>query len=231
MSGRIHVNDDNRALPCHAKSPQDCEFYRGEADPRHFTSMTEALAYCEQANEERYAQTGTLRAVPRPPHPKPVYRPKPPLRGAFKHGQVKRTAGQVKKHVSQMDDAEVEQVCAKLRGCTRMNSSRHLKDKMETEGLSIDPKLVFATVRQAGRENIIEYNERTYPDGGVSKRVLLRSTETRMVEVDGKPEPCHLCFVTDTRTWTMVTAYWNRADDHHNNIDMSRYDGDLQIHF
>lgn len=141
-------------------------------------------------------------------------------------GKVKKTEGQIKKHRSQMSNEEVEFLTHRVKEVSgfyelhpHLLNSKRLFKLLTMERLLHTPNL---------EDCIIEYNQR-----GADKRVLLRSTFTTHVLLEkkgvSKMTDAHLCLVIDIYTGIIITAYWNEADDHHDNLDMRRYNGDLII--
>ena len=144
----------------------------------------------------------------------------------IRRGQVKTTENQIKKHISQMTSDETAFIAKRLKMVYAnykwhphfLNSSR-LFNMMTVERLLISPNI---------QDCIIEYNQR-----GNDRRVLLRSTFSSNVtlEKDGKSyeADANLCLVIDIYTGVIVTAYWNEATDHHDNVNMKRYNAELKI--
>lgn len=144
----------------------------------------------------------------------------------IQRGRVKNTENQIKKHVSQMTPEEKAFISKRLKMVYAnykwhphfLNSSR-LFNMLTVERLLISPNIT---------DCIIEYNQR-----GDDKRVLLRSTFSSHVtlEKDGESyeADANLCLVIDIYTGVIVTAYWNEANDHHDNVNMKRYTADLKI--
>lgn len=151
--------------------------------------------------------------------------------GSFKNGEVSVTDGQIKKHREQMTSAEIEHVLSSVRNLPRLRLSRHLKEKMESERLTIDPKMMGRLLRNPKVENLVEYNSTPDREGKRHGRVLLRTTETTTVTVKGRREVCNLCFVVQPDTKQIITAYWNRASDQHKTVDWSRYSDNLPVQF
>ena len=144
----------------------------------------------------------------------------------IQRGRVKKTQNQTKKHVSQMAKEEI--LFLKRRIKLVYNSykwSPHfLKSSRLFNMLTIERLLMTPNIEDC----IIEYNQRDN-----DKRVLLRSTFSSNVtlEKDGKNymADANLCIVIDIYTGEIITAYWNEVGDHHDNVNMSRYDSRLKI--
>lgn len=146
-------------------------------------------------------------------------------KGTFKHGQISTTAGQQKWYAEQLDEDTLDELKFILQQtcCWRgWYLSNHLKTKIRSGELTIDEELINQTIASFA---IIEYNQ-TPRRGHTERRVLLRDytlvksiriTKTRTVLAN-------LCFVINIDTGCIVTAYWNDANDNHNNINMSRYE-------
>lgn len=149
--------------------------------------------------------------------------------GVFKHGQVRVTDGQRKKHVSQMSDYELQRLCRKIKPVKRISASRHLKQKVENNEVSFTYKMVWDVINNIHKTHIIEYN-RTSFKGVQESRVLLRTQKSFPVEIGGKGEVrCNLCFVLSLDSGRLITAYWNEVSDNHKSINTDRYDETLVI--
>lgn len=150
----------------------------------------------------------------------------------IQRGRVKRTNGQVKKHVKQMSGSEIQFLARRLKlvsGSYKF-SSHFLKSERLFNMLTIERLLNSPDIKDC----IIEYNETpSSKKGVVGKRVLLRSTFSRKVLLEKKGKEllteANLCMVIDIYTGEIVTAYWNEAGDNHHNIDMRRYNEQLTI--
>nr|DAF84385.1 MAG TPA: hypothetical protein [Caudoviricetes sp.] len=141
----------------------------------------------------------------------------------FQKGSIKKTAGQRKKHYTQLTNEDYKVLRNKLaivrqqwlrRGITL---SYHLQDKMmkgETT-FSLDEAMKCIMYGQ-----IIEYNTTD-----TDKRVLLRSTQT--ISHEGKL--VNQCIVVSLKTFRVVTSFLNYADDNHTSINLDRYDETLEV--
>lgn len=149
------------------------------------------------------------------------------LVATYKRGQVSRTRNQRKWLAAEMDADDRSQI-AKDYTDSVLNSnkvvfkSRHLREKERRGELSVPDDVVRETLR-AFDKSFIEYSETRKRDG-VSRRVLLRNNDVaRKVRVRGREQDANLCIVVDVDTCCLVTAYWNAANDHHSNLNRSRY--------
>lgn len=151
----------------------------------------------------------------------------------IQRGRVKKTKGQVKKHVSQMSKEEIQYLARRVKLVSgsykwtahSLDSSR-MFNMLTVERLLNSPDL---------EKCIIEYNETPSKKrkGFIEKRVLLRSTFSKEVLLNHKGtsslEEANLCISIDIMTGVVVTAYWNKVTDNHKNIDMRRYNKTLRI--
>lgn len=149
--------------------------------------------------------------------------------GKFKFGYIKKTNNQVKKHVSQMTDKEKSRILRNVKQIPNLYLGGHVFRKVEEDGLSFEPIQIVEVLRDVKKENIIEYN-RTKRYDTVDNRVVLRSTKNYLVDISNYgAQECNLCFVLSTVTGRIITVYWNKAEDSHDSIRMSRYDANLQV--
>lgn len=150
-------------------------------------------------------------------------------KGKFKVGYVKRTQGQKKKHISQMTSQEVDVIHEGIDNLSKLYASQHVIRKIKNDGLWFTSDMVVEVLTNFSAENIIEYNVSQFY-GKLDRRVLLRSSESYPVLIDGKGKvDCNLCFVLSLDRGALVTVYWNEAGDNHSNIDMNRYDETLTV--
>lgn len=77
-----------------------------------------------------------------------------------------------------------------------------------------------------GAYDIIEYN-RTRGQG----RVLVESWNVFPVDIDGKIVNCVMKVVIEPKTAQIITVYYNSVDDTHKNLNMKRYNKDLEVIF
>ena len=149
--------------------------------------------------------------------------------GKFKHGQVKRTDGQRKKHVSQMSEYELHRLCRRIKGLKRLRASSHLSQKVKRKEISFTYDMIWDVLKNIHKSHIIEYNLTMFNEQEES-RVLLRTHKSYPVQIDGKGEVrCNLCFVLSLNRGNIITAYWNEVDDNHTTINLERYDENLKI--
>lgn len=59
----FHVNDKDEAKTCRAKSPENCRFYHGDTDARHYETVEEAQQFIEQKLEQEF---GNIKADKKP---------------------------------------------------------------------------------------------------------------------------------------------------------------------
>ena len=147
-------------------------------------------------------------------------------RGTFKRGQVSETRNQTKWLASQLSEDARHDICASM-AYTLMTTtpylSRHLRDKVSSNELTVDMQTIRETL-DGMEANMVEYNE-TVRFGKTERRVLLRDYGiVHTIMVGNRRVPSNLCFVINIDTACIVTAYWNRAHDRHDTLDERRYE-------
>lgn len=133
---------------------------------------------------------------------------------------------QVRKHVSQMSEHEINYL-QNILGETwanvqRLNLSYHLRDKIASERTVYSRTLALDCLRDF-RECLFEYNVKTYENGNQSARVALRSKG----QIKHKGKWCNQIIVVDIMSCVVVTSYLNEVNDHHETIDWSCYNENL----
>ena len=147
-------------------------------------------------------------------------------KGNINRGYVKTTVNQKKKHYTQMSKEELTFLKSQIQNIKDIKPSWHLENKASIEYKMED---VFKVVTDSDLENrIIEFNV-TPSRGALDKRVLLRSKEVYLVDIDGKEVDCNLCFVISLKSHQLITVYYNEYNDSHDTIDWKRYDENLKI--
>ena len=126
-------------------------------------------------------------------------------------GQVKKTDGQIKKHVSQFTEKEFRFLNSIVRG-RKTQLSHHAK--LRTSELNISCNKIKESLKSF---NIIEFN---YKEVIQEARVLIRSTKEFRLD-DG--QIYNLCCVISLTENHIVTLYWNLAKDDHSTINFDRY--------
>lgn len=151
------------------------------------------------------------------------------LYGKINIGKVKRTNKQVKKHYTQMTMIEKEFLKNKLHNLNKENIyvSKHLANKFIGYSLDIVKELPF---RDDVIDLIIEFNS-TPMNEYIDKRVLLRTNESYIVDINGVLEECNLCIVYSIINGKIITAYWNLNEDNHKTVNWNRYNENLEIIF
>lgn len=144
-------------------------------------------------------------------------------------GVVKETVGQRKKHVSMMSKAELNYLSNRVR---ILSNKWELTSHFLKNNRVVKDEFIHALLKDASKDLIVEYNEKT-TKYGVNKRVLLRSSFAVpvLLEIKGIQDFvfANLCVVVDIKTGDVVTAYWNRVSDNHQTIQLSRYDETLRV--
>lgn len=149
--------------------------------------------------------------------------------GKFKKGYVKKTFNQKKKHVSQMTDKDIDIITNRLNNLTRLYCTKHVISKIKNDNLWFSSDMIVDVIEDVSEENIVEYNVSPF-FGEMDSRVLLRSTESFLVDISGNgPVYCNICFVISLDRGAIVTVYYNAEYDNHTYLDMSRYDQSLKV--
>lgn len=137
----------------------------------------------------------------------------------FQIGTVKKTQGQVKKHMSQFTPNEVKQVYSAKEHVKKLwlkrgiKISYHLQDKIRSGETKFSYEMTMKTMLNS---TIVEYNET-----GSDKRILLRSHYGANDNVQ--------CIVVSLLTGKVITSYLNKSYDNHKTLDPRRYDKKLKI--
>ena len=155
------------------------------------------------------------------------------MKGIYNIGDIRRTEGQDKKHISQMTEAEKKYLKDKIKSIDRkdITLARHLTNKQKNIGFKMK-NIIEVLNEENVDELIVEYNE-TPTNGVIDKRVLLRGDKSYNVRFESEKgsfiSPANICFVVLLDTYRVVTAYWNKTEDSHRTINWSRYNKDLKI--
>ncbi|WCS66458.1 hypothetical protein [Enterococcus phage DEfc27b] len=143
----------------------------------------------------------------------------------FQIGTVKKTQGQVKKHITQCTPQEKEQL-NKAKDRVKdlwlkrgIKTGYHLQDKIRNG----ETKFSYLRAMEAMMHGeIIEYNET-----GADKRVLIRSGIGYVGEsID---DIVVQCIVVSLFSGKVITSYLNKASDRHKTLDPRRYNKNLKI--
>lgn len=59
----FHVNDKGDAKPCRAKQPENCKYYQGENDTRHYETVSEATEATEKRLQTEYGDNAPKKEV------------------------------------------------------------------------------------------------------------------------------------------------------------------------
>jgi hypothetical protein len=148
-------------------------------------------------------------------------------------GKVKQTKDQKKKHVNQMTKEEIAYLKKQIMlfPTWKAKMSKHLKRKMVTLNLNDVEDMLLD---RKAEDFIVEYNETPLETGGTDRRLLLRSTKSQKVKFKTRNNrmveaQANLCFVISLDHFEIITAYWNKVTDDHENIDWKRYSQHLTI--
>lgn len=145
--------------------------------------------------------------------------------------EIRETAGQKKKHVTQFTAVErhdLEKVIRKvLRKWLRTGiaTTKHLKNKVINHETQFSYRLTMETMLN---HEIIEYNVT-----GSDRRVVLRSkTPHSFITPYTSDTTGNLgvqCIVISLNSGKVVTSYINLLEDDHKTLDTRRYDKNLKI--
>lgn len=155
------------------------------------------------------------------------------LKGICNVGDVRKTEGQDKKHISQMTEAEKKYLKDKIKSIDRkdITLTRHLTNKRKTIGFKMK-NIIEVLNEENVDELIVEYNE-TPTNGVIDKRVLLRGGKSYNVRFESEKgsfiSPANICFVVSLENYRVVTVYWNKTKDSHKTMNWNRYNKDLKI--
>lgn len=107
---------------------------------------------------------------------------------------------------------------------------QHIKDKIKNSEISQEDEIIQLTIDEflSNKPNshklLVEYNEKIDAAGLLDRRILLRSTIDKMVEIKNKGNmKCHYCFSINIDRGEVVTTYWNAVRDTHHSLDPSIY--------
>lgn len=133
---------------------------------------------------------------------------------------------QVRKHVSQMSFHEINYL-QNILGETwanvqRLYISNHLRDKIASKRTVYSRTLALDCLRDF-RECLFEFNLKTYENGEQSARVALRSKG----QFKHNDKWYNQIIVVDIMRCVVVTSYLNEVNDHHDTIDWSNYNENL----
>lgn len=143
----------------------------------------------------------------------------------FQKGTVKKTQGQVKKHASQCNTKELDQLENALNRVQDLWLKRgiktgfHLQDKIINGETEFSYKRAMETMLNPV---IVEYNET-----GKDRRILIRSKVGHV----GKTidDVVVQCLVVSLLSGKIITSYLNKASDRHETLDLRRYNKNLKI--
>lgn len=153
----------------------------------------------------------------------------------IKAGKVKFTNNQIKKHYSQINNEEFEYIENILKNMKRLYLTNHLKNKIIWNAIDFaDIDICEYILDKLNEDNlsrfIIEFNRVEDKRLGNSNRVLLRFDDNVYVlNKNNNRLKCNICVVLNLNTNQIITAYFNKANDYHVNINMNRYDEKLDV--
>lgn len=150
------------------------------------------------------------------------------------NSQRRTSENQVKIHFSQMkkEDLVFLKEWAQSMPIETMRISRHARNK---DDVSFNPWHMKEILEKKNLEDlIVEFNKKFHREG-FTQRILIRDDEAELVEIvdkrTGRREEvmANLCFVIDLSTWTLITTYWNKAEDNHRTMNWAYYNANLMI--
>lgn len=156
------------------------------------------------------------------------------LIGKDEANTLRKTKHQQKKHISQMTPEEIKVIKKIVFRSLNANNNRikistHVIDKMIDKRTDYEVRAV-RTMLEHLDQHLIEYSHKTKNRVNVYKRrILLRSSEEFDVFLDDVVQPANLCVVLDIDTCTVITTYFCKANWHHPNLRMKRYNANLKI--
>lgn len=139
--------------------------------------------------------------------------------------EIRETAGQRKKHVTQFTPVERHDLEKVIRKVLQkwlkhgIATTKHLKNKVINHETQFSYRLTMETMLN---HEIIEYNVT-----GSDRRVVLRSKTPHLIMSVGNLGV--QCIVISLNSGKVVTSYINLLDDEHKTLDTRRYDKNLKI--
>ena len=136
--------------------------------------------------------------------------------------KVKESVAQTKKHWSQFSDTEriLLECCVNNLSNNYITVSEHAKTHIPFFNHHFAKDVLNSC-------DIIEFNVTQRQD--IQCRVLVRSKKTFPIKENGCTKQGNICMVVELKTCRVISTYANYADDTHSSINMSRYDGELNI--
>lgn len=133
---------------------------------------------------------------------------------------------QQKKHVSQLTDMEKELITHQLITHTFLQTltiSEHLQEKILFGEVDLIEPMIDSIIDHP-ETSLIEYS-RLHKEN----RVLLRSPLNYPMFINGSLHKTSLCIVINLNTSEIVTAYFNKTNDQHDNLHTEDYDAYLTV--
>jgi hypothetical protein len=116
-----------------------------------------------------------------------------------------------KKHFRQMSNTEINYLLSKARSVLAVNVTGYCLERLKQRKASVGD---IMHVLQTGY--LVEYHKKD-----TDNRILLRGTKRFGNDV--------LCVVLSLNSNKIITAYFNRYDDHHYTLDESAYNKHINI--
>lgn len=154
--------------------------------------------------------------------------------GSTKTGQLGTDDKQIKVHRRMLSRLHLGNLKNILRYTLSEQSfiyGEHVKEKFRKREISREDEIIqmtlieFLSSRDSSGDVLIEYNEKEDEKLGIDRRILLRSKITKLVQLDNEniETNCNYCFAINIDKGIIVTVYWNKVNDIHNNLDHTIY--------
>lgn len=133
--------------------------------------------------------------------------------GYINRGFIKTKRGQLKKHYTDFTANEIKKISDVIEKISNIKFCKHFYDK----NLKISEKKILDCIKTG---KVIEWN---CTPSHERKRLLIRGNEV----VHTTEGDCVVCAVYEIDAKTVVTAYLNLCDDHHNTLNRNYYKTDI----
>ena len=143
------------------------------------------------------------------------------VHGVTKRGQIKITESQVKMLADDVSKPDYENLMAYLSELIAVKHEHfsvkyHLVKKINSGEIYVSRPQMLKAIKYG---DLVEVNQ---TDNKL--RLLLRDPSAIFVDLDNEFSKANLCIVLQLDDFSVVTAYYNYANDNHYNINKDRYD-------
>ena len=143
------------------------------------------------------------------------------VHGVTKRGQIKITESQVKMLADDVSKPDYENLMAYLSELIAVKHEHfsvkyHLVNKINSGEIYVSRPQMLKAIKYG---DLVEVNQ---TDNKL--RLLLRDPSAIFVDLDNEFSKANLCIVLQLDDFSVVTAYYNYANDNHYNINRDRYD-------